>query len=102
MGCPSSMARRSNIARGTTSVALPAPKGMKALIGLVGQAGAPAVWAAAVAAKPRLIAAAMNAIRQLWIMSVPNGTSCGLSRVVLPPPQAGREKGLRRRGLRLG
>src|SRR5882672_8091818 len=89
MVCPNSMASRSNTARETTSVALPAPNGMKALIGLVGQAGAPAVWAAAAVAATRLIAAAMNAKRQLRIMSVPNGTSRGLSQVVLPLPLAG-------------
>src|SRR5712691_3506830 len=47
IGWPSSVARGSNTARGTRSVALPAAKGMKARNGLVGQvcAGAAAVEA---------------------------------------------------------
>src|SRR5437868_14847647 len=40
IGCPSSIARRSNTRRGNTSAALPAPNGITALIGRDGQLSA--------------------------------------------------------------
>src|SRR6185369_10005246 len=62
IGWPSSGLRASNTARGTMSVALPAPNGMKARIGFSGQ-----VWADA--ADTRVKLSAMAAIRHPSVMT---------------------------------